>query len=204
MTNVFRRDVVATVATSITGCVSYNESKARNTRRMSEHGYPSIKIVANEFPAPGISPVGDVERQYSDEQPALIRLGLQNDTNEKVTINTGQPLPFAAYHNDPEEPNTMYLITEGEQGFLHNKDEKPIIPDAPEDGCWRIRPTGGHGGALVGFYLQPEEAREARYVVLADSSDSECLPAGDYHFSSTVHVDEVGNTFDWNLTVMVQ
>jgi hypothetical protein len=171
---------------------------------MSEHKHPTIAITANEFPAAGISPVGSVVRQFSDEQPALVRLGVRNETASKTMIRTAPPRPFPATLNNADDPHMMYLVPEDEQGLLHNRDDDPIIPDTPDDGCWRRRPTGATGQALIGFYLPAGESHVARYVVLAAPDTYECLPANDYHFTSTMYVDETGNKFDWDLTVTVR
>lgn len=171
---------------------------------MSEREYPTIAITANEFPAPGLSPVGTVVRQFSGEHPALVRLGLRNETDRKTTVHTGPTLPFPPVLNDEDDPHGMYLVPEDEHGLLHNRDDDSVIPDAPTDGCWRPAATFGLGGSLVGFSLSAGESHEDRYVVLAPANSSECLPVGDYRFASTMHVDETGNTFQWELTVTVQ
>lgn len=171
---------------------------------MTDYEYPTIAITANEFLAPEINAIGAVERQFSDEHPALIRLGLQNKTSQERILHTGPPLPFPAFRNDGDDAHGMYLITEDEKGFHHNRNGDPIIPEHPDEGCWRIQPTGGHGQTQVGFSLSPGELYESNYVVLAPASADACLPAGDYHFTGTLNVDDRDNKYDWSLSLTVQ
>jgi hypothetical protein len=171
---------------------------------MTDHEYPTIAITTNEFQAPGIDAVGGVERQFSDENPALIRLGLQNKTSEERILHTGVPLPFPGFSNDEGDVHGMYLLTEDEKGFLQNRNGDPIIPEHPDKGCWRIQPTGGHGQTQVGFSLAPGELYESDYVVLAPADADACLPAGDYHFTAWLKVESAGGKYDWRLTVSVR
>lgn len=171
---------------------------------MSEQDYPRIAITTNDVQAPSITPIGAVVHQFSNERPALLRLGLRNKTDRRVEINSAPPIPFPGFLNDGDDPQRMYLVREDEKGLLHNKEGGPVIPDAPEDGCWRIAAAAATGQALVGFYLNSGETNQTEYVVLAPPTPSECLPSGDYHFTEKVHVDEIGNTFDWNLTVTIR
>lgn len=101
---------------------------------MSGREYPTIAIAANEFPAPGLSPVGTVVRQPSDERPALVRPGLRNGTAGETTIRTAPPLPFSAFRNRPDDPHRTYLITEDEEGFRHGRDGDGQVPRAPVAG----------------------------------------------------------------------
>lgn len=171
---------------------------------MSRREHPTVEITSNEFVAPGIAAVGDVVRQFSNEHPALVCLGLRNETRQEKTLHTAPPLPFPVFHNDADDRHEMYLITEDEKGFLHNRNDDPIIPNSPDDGCWRIQSTGGHAQTQVGFSLPAGELYEYNYVVLAPANADACLPPGDYNFTGTLDVDSHDNKYDWGLALTVQ
>lgn len=194
------------VASGTAGCtVGHQSDEPRSCdRTMSEHEYPTITVTANEGHGSAPSVAGTAVRQCSDKRPALVRLGLQNETGRELVVRSTPPHPFPAFRNRPDDPHRIYLITEDGERVRHGQGDEPIIRDSSDDGCWRIRRTGGHGQVLAGYHLSLDESKESEYVVLADADASKCLPAGDYHFNSTIYINDVGGAFDWTITLTVR
>lgn len=169
---------------------------------MSTADFPEIQVTENALDSPLLSPTAEVVRPFSNERPASLRLGVTNEDTARRTFQCGVPKPFVDVQNDLDDEHRMHLIPEDERGLLHDSEDSPIVTSEPDDGCWRVNPTGATSQILDGFRLKPGESITNEYVVLAAPDSAECLPPDDYHFETTLWADD--EEMQWKLTVTVQ
>jgi hypothetical protein len=130
----------------------------------------------------GLEHTASIIAQPSDQQPAELRLLLENDGGETITVE-----PFSA--GRPLE-NVGPVVGERGDGVLfpRNTDTFSIaggeVPDSPTNGCWRFEPgeTGTIEWTMAEYRtkIEPGETYAVEHGVYYDGPEDACFPVGAY------------------------
>lgn len=148
---------------------------------MTNPAYPAVSLrVEPEEPSDNIQFKANLIRGFSADSTAALTLTVTNASESEQTYEFGPTPPFSAYWSDSPANNDAGLILASVD--YHAR----VIPDTPtESGCWR--PTGPifRHSVLSSILLPPAGSVTEKYVLLAESTNTPCLPAGIYRFHSS-------------------
>lgn len=135
----------------------------------------------------------EVVRQYSSEAPPVVAISIENVWTRTRQFHFEYTPPFTPLAGrDPDGVERLHLvplggrIPDGDGGRTGESDWSDLVPDAPEDGCWRVTDTYSRnrweGGTV--WSATPGESVTREYVVLDARDAQEFFPAGTYRFEA--------------------
>lgn len=152
--------------------------------------YPRVSVEAEEVDDDrAFSPDITVTEQFSDDSPAKVRIELTNTAPRNIEIGLAYVVPFDSMKGHlRDDSKVLYLIPESGTVRGDKKTDDPpksgmsLVPDAPEDGCWRVAkpPAIRESGKL--WNADPGATLQRDHAVLDEAESATCLQTGTYQF----------------------
>lgn len=133
----------------------------------------------------------EVHRQYASGTPPRVAVSVENAWTRTREFHFEYTAPFTPLAGrDREGRERLHLVPLGGQvrdGDGGRSGESPwshLVPDAREDGCWRV--TGSYSRtryeAGTVWSAAPGESTTREYAVLDSRDAPGCFPSGTYRF----------------------
>ncbi|WP_232685868.1 hypothetical protein [Halobacterium zhouii] len=140
------------------------------------------------------APVADVtidvtvEQQFALEHPAVLRVAFTNDADEAREFQFGSLVPWDELWGTHEDDTSELLLAPGTS----------VVPDEPEDDCWRATDGVALPMVMKSETLDPGETRIHDFRVLATHDSENCFQSGTYRFEDEGYLGE-----GWGFSVHV-
>lgn len=143
----------------------------------------------------------EVDRQYASEAPPVVAISIENVWTRTRTFHFEYTPPFTPLAGrGPDGAERLQLVPLG--GAVPDDDGRwqgesvwsHLVPDSPEDGCWRVTGTYSRMRYEAGtvWSATPGESTTREYAVL-DSRDARgCFPSGTYRFEGEWSEEDPG------------
>lgn len=163
--------------------------------------FPSFSAEGKILEEDLISSVVSVSSNPTKEHPAIIQLGLQNQSENILEFEFGFTYPFDSVRNN-EGPATVFLVPlDGAESMLESG-----IPETLTDGCWKfdgelVLPQSG-----MNIQLDSGESVMRKYALLMPPYSDLCFPSGTYLYTTefVMSSDSEGQkSVSWELTVQI-
>lgn len=113
-----------------------------------------------------------VEQNFSMDRPAVLRVSFTNDADEAREFQFGSLVPWDAIWGDHEDQTSSLLLAPG----------TGVVPDEPEDDCWRATDNVALPMVVKSETVGPGETRSHDFRVLVQHDSDACLQIGTYRF----------------------
>lgn len=135
----------------------------------------------------------EVVRQCSSAAPPVVAITVENVWTRTRTFHFEYTAPFTPLvGRGPDGTERLHLVPLGDQvpdaedGWPGESVWSHLVPDAPEDGCWRVTGTYSRnrweGGTV--WSAAPGGSTTREYAVLDTRDAPECFPSGTYRFDA--------------------
>lgn len=106
--------------------------------------------------------------------PARVWIALRNDADRERTLPFGPTPPFSGYEGQSAGAfgSELLLVPADDRGYA----QPGVVPDGPEDGCWRAASVFAITDVRTKLALPPGEAVVGEYALLAPHERTGCLP----------------------------
>ncbi|PSQ38677.1 hypothetical protein BRD13_05785 [Halobacteriales archaeon SW_5_70_135] len=146
--------------------------------------FPDLSVAAVD-PVPLAEASADVavERGFTGDRPATLRVALTNDADRERTVRSLMGLPFPPYDGHQYDGDGVVELVP------RIEDYPDVVPAEPTRSCWAATRSAGGEDVDVGRTLAPGETFERRYVLLSAPRADGCVPAGRYRFEKERYAD---------------
>lgn len=135
----------------------------------------------------------EVVRQYSTEAPPVVAISIDNVWTRTRGFHFEYTPPFTPLagrgSGGTERLHQVPMggrAPDGDGGWTGESDWSDLVPDAPEEGCWRV--TGSYSRSRwecgTVWSAVPGESVTREYAVLDSRDAPGCFPSGAYRFEA--------------------
>lgn len=135
----------------------------------------------------------DLLQQFSSGAPPVVAISIENVWTRTRTrqFHFEYTPPFTPLAGrGPDGSERLHLVPlggqvrDGDGGWSGGSPWSDLVPDAPEDGCWRITGTYSRMRYEAGtvWSAAPGESTTREYAVLDSRNAQGCFPSGTYRF----------------------
>lgn len=190
-----RRSFLSVLAASISGCST--TASPRTLATETTQAYPTVSIQPDSNALlSGRKLDARLQKRFSRDYPARIRISYQNTSLKARTIWFGDTPPFSDYWGDQIDGDEMLLLIPDYRETVYIEGGMSSLSRASTEGCWQLRSAVWAGQSQRKRYLRPFETITEEYTLVGHPDNEACLPRGKFRFEQTFEEASWGFTVE--------
>ncbi|AHG05320.1 hypothetical protein HALDL1_11830 [Halobacterium sp. DL1] len=197
-----RRTLLGTLAaTAFAGCTGYatapvGKDTTTEDETTTDGGwfpYQIEDVRTDDPPADDVTIEVTVERHFTVDHPAMLRVAFTNEADEAREFAFGSLVPWDGLLGQHEDGTSSLLLSPGDS----------VVPDEPDENCWQATDGIALPAVMRTETLDPGGTVAADFNVLAAHDSHDCIQTGSYRFEDGNYLDE-GWGFDVQIVAIVE